>query len=281
MIKALIYATVVGLAAGTVSGQQPFRTSTEAVRVDVLVTRGRTLVRGLTAADFEIRDRGVVQEIQQIEVEQLPLNVLLVLDTSSSVAGPRLHSLLQAGRQLVSGLREPDRVALLSFATRVRLVSELTRDFRRVIAGFDQFTANGFTSLRDAAFSGLALRDRDPGRTLMVLFSDGADTSSWLPAAKVIDAARRTDVIVYGVGIRESVRFGSRTYAVAASGEFVEDLAATTGGRVMLAGNNADLARTFVTLLSEFRNRYVLSYEPRGVTAPGWHPLDVRLKGKA
>ncbi len=48
----------------------------------------------------------------------------------------------------------------------------------------------------------------------------------------------------------------------------------------MMAGANADLAPTFVATLAEFRDRYILSYEPTGVARGGWHPLDVKLKNK-
>lgn len=94
----------------------------------MLVTSGNTLVSGLKASDFELRDSGVLQRVEQIEVERIPLNIVFVLDTSGSVAGPRLYSLLTAGRALVSGLRSADRVTLLSFGTRVRLLTPLTHD---------------------------------------------------------------------------------------------------------------------------------------------------------
>ncbi len=250
--------------------------------MDVLVTNGNKPVRGLLASDFEVRDSGVLQDVRQIEVERIPLNILLVLDTSGSVAGPRLSSLLSAGRALVEGLRPADRVALLSFGTRVRLLSPLTGDRRTILTAFDRLLGEGATPLRDAAFAGLALREADPGRTLMLLFTDGADTASWITAAKVMEAARRTDVVIYPVGIRHQPGMGTTGTATERelANRFLHSLADTTGGRVMMAGGNADLRPVFVAALAEFRDRYVLSYEPRGVSVAGWHPLDVTLKGK-
>src|SRR4026208_423485 len=89
---------------------QRFRSGTIGVRVDVLVTRGQELVRGLNAADFELWDEGVLQKVSEIEIEQIPLNLILAFDTSGSVAGDRMHSLVQAGQSLLDRLRSEDQV---------------------------------------------------------------------------------------------------------------------------------------------------------------------------
>ena len=192
--------------APTVPGAaQRFQSGAVAVRVDVLVTDGKKLVTGLEAADFDVRDRGVPQNVAGIDVEQLPLNLILAMDTSDSVSGSRLAALVGAGRALVSGLREPDRVALLSFSARGRLLSPLTPSRQQIVAAFDRLVASGTTSLRDAAFAALALRESDPGRTLVLLFTDGSDNASWLRPNQVIGVARRTDAVVYGVRVKRTI----------------------------------------------------------------------------
>jgi VWFA-related protein len=279
---------------------QRFTSRAFGVRVDVLVTNGRQPVTGLTARDFELRDDGVAQEVAELDHEQLPLNLILVFDTSSSVAGSRMRSLLEAAEALLGELRKQDRVAVLSFASRVRLLAPLTPSREQVRAAFRALNANGATSLRDAAFAGLALRDADPGRTLVLIFSDGADTSSWLTAPQVIEATKRTDAVVYAVavtredtvtrpntpapsggGVLSAVRKLSEvTFAVKDAGKFLERLTDESGGRVLFATSEADLRAAFTKTLAEFRDRYVLSYTPTGVAATGWHRLDVTLKGK-
>jgi VWFA-related protein len=278
-----------------VDAQAPrFTSRAVAVRVDVLVTDGKRLVTGLTAADFELRDAGVVQELKQIDVEQLPLNLVLAFDTSLSVAGPRMTALLDAARGVVGGLREPDRVALLSFATRVRLLAPLTSSRTQITVALDQLSAYGATSLRDAVFSALALRHEDSGRTLVLVFSDGGDTSSWLTSPKVVEAAKRTDAVVYAIGVRQESRITGYAFnpalqmpTIVGRSETTEDLGAflrkvteETGGRGLFASTYADLRETFARTLDEFRNRYVLSYTPTGVSSTGWHALDVKLKSR-
>jgi hypothetical protein len=247
----------------------------------VLVTNGKQSVTGLSAGDFELRDNGVPQVLAQVDVEQLPLNLILVFDTSASVAGERMQSLLDAGRTLLDQLREADRVALVSFSTRVELVAPLTPSRHQIRAAVGTLDAAGSTSLRDAVFSGL-------------VFSDGADTSSWLTSRRVIEVAKRTDAVIYAVAVgrEETVtqtrvtHTGSpsgttqRTILVKDAGKFLESLTEETGGRVLFADSNTDLRGAFTKTLAEFRDRYVLSYTPTGVAATGWHRLDVTLKGK-
>ena len=76
-------------------GQPTFRTRTAGVRVDVLVTRAGQPVRGLTVKDFVLLDSGVPQAVQSVDLEEMPLHVILALDTSASVAGSRLDSLIK------------------------------------------------------------------------------------------------------------------------------------------------------------------------------------------
>jgi VWFA-related protein len=271
--------------------RQRFRSGTIAVRVDVLVSRGQELVRGLSATDFELRDEGVLQKVSEIEVEQIPLNLILAFDTSGSVAGERMRSLVQAGQSLLDRLRPDDRVALLSFATRVRFLAPLTSSRPQLHGAFATLVGSGATSLRDAAFAALALRETDPGRTLVLIFSDGTDTASWLRATDVIDAAKRTDAVVYAVALAErrplfNISSGRiivqpNTTTVQEAGKFLDHLTAETGGRVLFANSNRDIRAAFTETLAEFRDRYVLSYTPTGVSPAGWHRVEVKLTGKS
>src|SRR5437868_3040209 len=73
--------------------QSPFKSGVDAVRVDVQVGDGGRPVAGLTADNFELRDSGVHQEIEALTLRDVPLSVLLALDTSASVNGPILDHL--------------------------------------------------------------------------------------------------------------------------------------------------------------------------------------------
>ena len=278
-------ATLLGILTSAQSPQ--FKTHVAAVRVDALVTDGRRPVAGLMARDFELRDNGVIQTITDVDYETLPLNIISVLDVSSSVSGAPLEHLKKAYLAVIDALAGDDRAALISFASRVELHSGLTGDRARLRALADRVQSGGATSVFDATFAALALREADQGRTLVLLLSDGQDTSSWLTARKVVQAARRTDVVLYPVTIRVMRPLftrvdGPRAGAIRRPFERLLDaLAEETGGRVVYASDEAALARTFLDVLKEFRQRYVLSYSPSGVSSTGWHTIEVKLRGKS
>jgi VWFA-related protein len=268
----------------TPSGQQ-FRSGAELVSVDVLVTDGRSPIAGLTAADFELTDNGVPQTVEQIYVEQLPLNVVMVLDRSGSVRGERLRALKAGALTVIDRLRPRDRAALVSFSHRLDLGAALTGDTATLRSTVETLDAEGSTALRDAAFAALALRTAEATRTLVLLFSDGLDTASILSEAQVLEIARRSDAIVYTIGIRERPARNRPGYRLRSDRpvdhRFLERVSRETGGRLLYAEENRDIERTFGRALDEFNTRYVLGYAPRGVVGSGWHRLEVRLKKRS
>lgn len=271
------------------SAGQRFTSGIELVSVDALVMNGRLPVSGLTAEDFDLRDNGVAQSIQQVAVEGLPLRVAMSFDVSTSVEGERLEHLRAAARSIIQRLRPQDRASLSAFSHKLDRLVPLTGDRKQLLDAVGRLEAGGGTSLRDAAFAAVALRDESVGRTLVVLFSDGVDTTSFLSEPDVLRAAERSDVIIYPVGVRTTVRLGprfdSRLATLVAQQEernmrFLKDLAAATGGRLIIAEGDKDIGAAFARALDEFNSRYVLVYTPTGVTGQGWHRIDLKLKHK-
>ena len=246
-----------------------FSTRLEAVRVDVLVTDQGQAVRGLTPADFDIRDEGVPQTVDLVSFEEIPLNVVLALDASDSVSGDRLDHLRAAGRAALGRLKGADQAGLVTFNHAVEVRAGLTRDAAHVQAALERVRPTGETALVDGTYAAMTLAESDVRRGLVIVFSDGVDTTSWLTPDRVLDASRRSDAVVYGVVVR------SRSKA-----SFLRDLSTRTGGGIVEIDSTKDLADRFVAILDEFRQRYLVSYTPRGVAAVGWHRLDVRIKGR-
>jgi VWFA-related protein len=248
-------------------GTQLFKSRTQSIRVDVLVTdRGRPIV-DLTADDFEIYDNGVLQTIALADFDQLPLNIVLTFDMSGSVSPSRLAHLQQAANALLDGLTAKDRAGLVTFSQEVTLGARLTADMRTVRAAIGRAKPIGGTSLVDGIYAGMMLGESGVGRALQIVFSDGLDTASWLKPDLVLQTARRADVVAYGVSV------GQR------SQDFLRELADATGGQVFENESSEHLEKIFLGVLNEFRRRYVLMYTPTSFDA-GWHRLDVRLKGR-
>jgi Ca-activated chloride channel family protein len=250
--------------------QQPtFSSKLEAVRVDALVTDRGEVIRGLQAGDFEIRDNGVPQTVDVVSFQQVPLNVILALDTSASVSGGRLDDLLKACRALLGRLTPDDKAALLTFSHLVLLRQRLTPDLTLVRSSLDEVQPIGDTSLVDGTHAATLLAGDDGPRNLLIVFSDGLDTASWLAPERVLDSARRADIVVYSASSRD-----------AEESRFLDDLGKLTGGGLINIASTKDLSATFLRILDEFRNRYLLSYSPAGVAKAGWHRLEVRLKNR-
>jgi VWFA-related protein len=286
------------LAMSAPAAQQPtFRARVDAVRVDVLVTHGARPVSGLTTADFDLRDSGVSQQIEAIALEDVPLHLLLVLDTSSSVSGEPLRHLKEAAHAAVASLRPNDRVALMTFSHAVTAQTSWSADLAAIRQRIDGAEAGGSTSLTDAAFAALTVRPIAEGRMLVLLFTDGLDTASWLDPIAVIEQARRSDLVFDAVrldapispadfrrlrrsGPPMSLRkwFSEEPHLFRA--EFLPALAEETGGDLVVANRSSDLRSVFLNIVSAFKTRYVLTYSPKDVPASGWHPIDVRLKNK-
>ena len=283
------------------AAQQPgrFRSSAELVLVDVQVRQGRTPVANLTASDFELRDNGVVQRIQSATFEQVPISALLVLDVSGSVRGETLTHLKAAVHAAATALTEDDQNALLTISDRIVLRSPWSRD--RVALGrtVDALMPSGATALADGIYTALGLRNDADGRTLLIVFSDGADTSSWLDPMSVVQAARGTDVVVYGVMVAPQLVAQSSAESLPAIRQraslqrwfeseptlfpemLLERVAGDTGGEVLYASTSGDLPAVFKRIVQDFKSRYLLTFTPTTTLQRGWHSLDVKLKRRA
>ena len=266
-----------------------FAAEVDNVYVDAFVTHKGQPVTGLTAENFEIRDNRVRQQVRLVSLDAVPVAVLLVFDTSASVAGETLRHLRAAGHAVLDGLRPGERAALVTFNQDVVVRVPPDGDLTRVREALDRVHARGATALYDATFAGLALPTRG-ARSVIVLFSDGEDNSSWLEAEEVLAVTARADVLLQAVGTTQTVAevhrglrgempTGPEIRHVRSSR--VDDLrriAESTGGRFWPAERTAHLKDTFTRILAEMRTRYLLTYQPTGVVRTGEHELEVRLK---
>ncbi len=248
--------------------QVTFSLKVEAVRVDVLVTQDGRPVSGLQKADFEVLDNGVPQRIDLVTLEHLPLSVVLAFDTSSSLAGEGIRDLNIAGTAVLDAMSKEDLVGLVTFSHIVKLGCEPTSDRARVTSALEEVQADGETSLVDATQAAMMLAESPASRGLVIVFTDGMDTSSWLAPQLVLQAARRMNVVVYAVS------------AGAMRDPYLRDLTKLTGGSLFQLQSTRNLRDVLVAALGEFRQRYLLSYSPSGVSGDGWHTIEVRVRNR-
>jgi Ca-activated chloride channel homolog len=265
-----------------------FRTRGEGVRIDVLVTDRDRPVGGLTSKDFALTDHGIGQVVEAASLATLPLDVILVLDLSVSLKEEGLQHLTRGADALLARLRPADRAALVTFSQVVMIRSGLTADHARVRDMVKGLRIHGMTSAIDAAYTGMTLQQDADRPTMMLLFTDGLDTQSWLTSDAVLDTAKQSVAVPYAVVAGEGVKsFTAPAPSLLSGGaprdpaaRFLWDLVQAGGGVFMNAEATNQLERRFTEALDHFRQRYVLTYVPRGVERKGWHPVTIAIKDR-
>ena len=262
-------AAVAGLAvvnAAPRSQEPTFTARVDAVRVDVDVRRGNKPVTGLSAADFEVLDNGVPQRVELVSPTALPLNVVLALDGSTSLDARERRHLVAAGKRVIDALRPSETAALVTFSDRVAIQLPFTDDWMRLRMLVGSAMPGGDTALHDAAHVAMLLASSAPGRSMVILFSDGDDTASVLTVDSLLDTAKRTGTVVCVV-------------TLGTDDDVLPRLAELTGGVFVKESSVEKVAARFGEILENFRNRYMISFYPTGVERAGWHTLTVRVKG--
>jgi len=261
-----------------------FRAGADAVSVEASVRRERRPVTGLKVGDFELLDNGVAQEISDISYEKLPIDVTILLDVSASVTGSALEDLRRALKQLRSDLGSQDRLRLLTFNMRVRRLVDFGDPAASIDAALASLGGGGSSAIFDSLAVALAAPAPRGRRQLVVLFSDGQDSSSISDAETLLDVATRsapTVAIVLASPSKQRPASLMRT-ASKLSASTIEDLADRvaneTGGFVATITPQENLTSTFRRVLDQFRSTYVLYFTPRGVDRQGAHTLEVRVK---
>jgi VWFA-related protein len=277
----LLIATWALRTAASTAPQAVFRAGVDVVRLDVLATAGGRLIAGLGDDDFDVIDNGVRQRAR-VATMAGDVAVALVLDTSGSVEGEPLEHLVAASQAVVALLKPGDRASLVTFSNRLSLQAASVRDPTAVRNALVNARAAGRTALWDALFAGISLVAGRAERSVVLLFTDGIDNSSWMTRGQVAESLTRAETVVYVVQSRmaDRVTAAGRQRENKARSD-LQALARQSGGDVLDAESTAQLAPEFAAILQEFRSRYLVTYEPTGVRRDdGWHRVEVRVKGR-
>ena len=265
--------------------QRPsFRSTIALVLLNVTVTgpAGR-YVSDLAPADFEILEENRPQELAFFSPTNTPLSVSLVLDTSSSM-DEEMPVAKQAALDFIARLRPGDVAEVVSFDSHVEIVQRLTGDRSLLEAAIQRLRAGGSTSLYNALYIVLRqLAKLKPAsgdeirRQVIVVLSDGEDTSSLVTFEDLLDSVKRSQTSIYTIGLGLENPLTKR-----AEGEFaLRQLAQETGGRLFLPKRPADLADVYTEIANELTSQYVLGYLSSNAAAPmgdSWRRVAVRVR---
>jgi VWFA-related protein len=231
-------------------------------------------VTGLDLRDFSVLDNGVAQTISAVSYERNPIDVTVILDVSQSVTGAVLTQLRRAIEQLRGDLGASDRLKIVSVNMRVRRLSDFNDPASADGSAFDSVRAFGTSAIFDALAVSLAGRTSAERRQLIVLFSDGVETSSVTDGATLLDVARRTTPTVMTVLAEQGFPIGPGAGVTA----IYRELAQATGGVAVSLLPNDSVSGTLRRVVGEFRSSYVLHFTPTGVSREGVHALDVQVR---
>jgi Ca-activated chloride channel family protein len=279
-----LLASVLSLAPAALAQDPVIRVNVRLVRMLVTVKDANgQLIGSLAKNDFTVFDNGVKQDVAVFERQtEQPLSVAMLVDTSASTGIELRYELDSVSRFLKALLGEgnpEDTVALYSFNWQVTLHSSYTRRFARVDQVLKQLKSEGGTSMYDAIY--LASRELEyrEGRHVMVLVTDGGDTTSSKDFHQALEAAQLADAILYPVLVVPISNPAGRNVG----GEnALTSLAAGTGGRVFTPNLGTQLDQAFDDILRELRTQYLIGFYPKDVppTKDRFHNLKVGVQGR-
>ncbi len=272
---------IAGGACAMLAQESVFRVDVRLVRILATVkTNSGELVGDLKKNDFQISDNGVPQQISVFEhhTEQ-PLSVAMLVDTSASTGIDlryEVDSVTRFLRALFSEGNPQDAAELYSFDADTTLLSSFTRRMDRLERELKALKSTGGTSLYDAlCFASASLEGRE-GRHVIVLITDGGDTTSAKNFHQALEAAQMADAVIYPVLVVPITNDPGRNIG----GENALTLLAQgTGGRVFAPSLGPALDQAFADILRDLRTQYLLGYYPRNLppAKERFHRLDIKV----
>jgi Ca-activated chloride channel homolog len=260
-----------------VAAQQPtFRAGTQVVSLfaTVLDSENR-LVPDLAQADFEVFDNDKPQPITVFHSENLPITAVVMLDTSGSMT-MTIDLLKAAAEQFLIRLLPEDKANVGAFNDKIEMGSGFTSDRDKLITEVKDLDYGNGTRLFDAINESLdALHDVE-GRRVVLVFTDGDDTSSRVGRGTVLDRARADEVMIYAIGLQSEYFDGVRNVR-SKPDSGLRRLADETGGGYFELKKTADLGPTFSRVAQELHSQYVLGFEPKQLDGKV-HKLAVKMK---
>ena len=258
--------------------------------------RSGLLVNNLTRKDFRVFEDGVDQPLSDLSLRKVPVDVALIVDASSSVAG-NLEDFRNAAEGFASHLAADDRVSLIQFDDRVLMLQDWTGNLVQLRRALRRIVPGMFTRFHDAML--LASRDQAPrpnARHAIIVLTDGIDSGRGTTFDAALRAALQAQTTVYVVSNSEIerakkqeelstlladsesvVRFNQLRIddlrlglAALTESEFhLEQLTAATGGRLYKPTSFNDLERTYAEVAEELRHQYTLYYSPLNTKRDG------------
>lgn len=274
----LVAAAAVGgaVAAAQPTDQPAFRAGVDLVALNVTVTDSdNRYVTDLDRSGFLLYEDGAIQDVTFFTRSQLPVALALLMDTSASMS-EKMSTAQEAAIGFANRLREQDLASVIDFDSRVEILHEFTNSLDDLTAAIRRTSAGGSTSLYNAIYIslkelakvGATASDADEiRRQAIVVLSDGEDTSSLIEFEEVLELAKRSNTVIYSIGLRSQERRTRRGFREA---DFVlRQLAQETGGRHFFPDTADELPEIYQRISDELSSQYTLGYASKNPLRDG------------
>jgi Ca-activated chloride channel family protein len=238
-----------------------FKVDVKLVNVFVTVTDDHGApVANLAKDNFQLLEDGKAQKIAVFAKEsELPLNIVLDIDTSLSTRKDLPLELTSARRFAHAILRPVDAISLYGFSEIVSEVVPFTSDAKSIDHGIDRIRLGSATAMYDALYLGAHALEPRQGRKVMVVITDGGDTVSKVDYQEALRAAQEAEAIVYSIIVVPIEASAGRDIG----GEHaLIQLSEDTGGKYFYATSVTQLDEAFQKISDELRTQYLLAYYP-------------------
>jgi len=219
-----------------------------------------SLVPNLTRDDFEIFDNKIKQELVVFENQTQPITAVVMLDTSGSMTNS-LKLVKTGAEQFLVRMLPQDKAQIGAFNDKIQFSGVFTSDRDELVAALKDVDFGYPTRLYDAVDQSLNKLIAIEGRRVIVLLTDGDDTSSKVSQGDVLARSQQDEVMIYGIGL-ESVYFDGMRQVRTNPDKVLRKLAEETGGGYYLLRETADLNATFTRIAQELHSQYVLGFSP-------------------
>ncbi len=258
----------------------------EIINLTVSVTDARGhYVTDLTEKDFAVFEDGVRQDLSLFTHENLPISLVLMIDTSASM-DEKLPQAQTAAIRFVKTLRSMDLAQVKQFNDRDTVLQDFTADQDLLIAAVKKTQASGPTALHNALY--VALKDlgkqKKAGelrRRAVILLSDGEDTASLVTDDQVLDLARKTEIAIYSISLRPNRPTDRNRLQFSQAEHLLTALARETGAQVHFPNSLSELDTVYDRIAEELRTQYNLGYVSSNKRRDGkWRRIVVRTPSR-
>jgi VWFA-related protein len=238
-----------------------FRVTVDLISLNVTVTDARNrFVTELLQKDFSVYEDGIAQELSVFSREDLPIRMVLLIDTSASM-DEKMTFAQEAAVNFVTTMKTDDLTEVMEFGSKPTVLQPFTADTEKLIRAIRITQAGGTTSLYNALYIALKNMNRrreDIRRQAIVVLSDGEDTSSLVSFEQVMELAKDTDVTVYTISLRRQNARRGRAFSEAE--HVLKKIAEETGGQWFFPEQIQELTGVYQRISTELKSQYNLGY---------------------